>query len=103
MHNLKYGKILSYLVVHGVPLAAIQCFQHGSRSIMSGLQDPEDELVKAFNDRNLLGKPFVSVNESDEIDVTPCTNIRRRCIFVPCSEGAVLGYLCPVLKNYEHD
>ena len=103
LHNLKYGKILSYLVVHGVPLAAIQCFQHGTRSIMSGLQDPEDELVKAFNDRNLLGKPFVSVNESDEIDVTPCTNILRRCIFVPCSEGAVLGYLCPVLKNYEHD
>ena len=67
------------------------------------LQDPEDELVKTFNDRSLLGKPFVSVNESDEIDVIPCKNIRRRCIFVPCSEGAVLGYFCPVLKNYEHD
>ena len=66
---------------------------------MFRLPDSEDELVKAFNDRNLLGKPFVSVNESAEIDVTPCKNIRRRCIFVPCSEGAVLGYLCPVLKK----
>ena len=101
-HDLKYGKIILYMIVHGAPLAAVQCFQHGSRSIMSGLQDPEDELMKTFNDRNLLGKPFVSVNESDEIDITPCKNIRRRCILVPCSEGAVLGYLCPVLKNYEH-
>ena len=36
-HNLKYRKIILYMVVHGAPLAAIQCFQHGSRSIMSGL------------------------------------------------------------------
>ena len=102
-HILKYGKILLYLVVAGVPFAAVQCFQRSSRNIMSGLPDPKDDLLKAFNERNALGKPFVAVNESHITEVTRCINIRRRCIFVPCSEIDISGYLCPVLKNYEHD
>ena len=47
-HILKYGKVLLYLVVAGVPFAAIQCFQRSSRNIMSGLPDPKDDLLKAF-------------------------------------------------------
>ena len=107
--TLEYGKILSYLVVNGIPYAVIRCFQHSPRSIMSGLPDPDDELVKSFNDRGLLGNPFVPVDEGDEIRIIVCKDITRRFSFIhfifihSSEEEDVFGYLCPVLKNYEHD
>lgn len=99
-----YGKVHSYLIVNGsVPLAVIKTYQRDGKNVCFGLPEPYDELLKAYYDQNLLGNAFVSVKESEEIVVTKCTSIQRRCIFIPSSEDELNGYVSAVLKHYEHD
>ena len=81
----------------------VKLYKCDGRTVSSGLQEPKDDLMKAFYQRGLLGSPFTEVSESDEIKIVHCKDVLRRCIFIPSSVEGISGYMCPVLKHYEHD
>ena len=100
---MRYGTVVCFLLVNDRPLAAIKLFHSLGGNVSSDLPEPEDEMLRTFHQRGLLGPHFVAVRESEDIELVNCQSLLRRCIFVPSEGQENTGYLCPVLKHYQHD
>lgn len=102
--NSKFGLVKYYLLARDTGFVVLYVYEkHGNICLFGLDEEPNDVVVKAFNDNGILGMHFTAVKETRTIQCVSWRNIVCRCIFVQSEEDGISGYVCPVLKHYQHD
>ena len=100
----QYGKVKYYLLARDTGFVVLCKYEKLGNICSFGLdEEPDDEMVKAFNENGILGTHFQAVKETRTVQCVSWRNIVCRCVFVQSEEDGISGYVCPVLKHYQHD
>ena len=60
-------------------------------------------MISLFIEKGILRKQFQAVKETPGTTCIDCSDIIRRCVFVPYAGDGVCGFLSPVWRHYQHD
>lgn len=101
--NSEFGLVKYYLLARDTGFVVLNKYEkHGNICAFGVDEEPSDVIVKAFNDNGILGMHFNAVKETMAIQCVSWRDICR-CVFVQSDEERISGYVCPVLKHYQHD
>lgn len=102
--NSEFGLVKYYLLARDTGFVVLNKYEkHGNICAFGVDEEPSDVIVKAFNDNGILGMHFNAVKETMAIQCVSWRDIVCRCVFVQSDEDGISGYVCPVLKHYQHD
>ena len=101
--NTQYGTVNYYLLARNTGYAVISMFQKQGNICSFGPEKQDDSMISLFIEKGILGKHFQAVKETPGTACIDCSDIVRRCVFVPYAGNGVCGFLSPVLRHYQHD
>ena len=99
----EFGLVQYYLLARNTGFAVISKYEKKGNICSFELEDQDDEMMKSFIEKDILGQHFQAVKETSSEACIPCRDIVSRCVFVPSASAGVSGYVSPVLKHYQHD
>ena len=99
----EFGLVQYYLLARNTGFAVISKYEKKGNICSFELEDQDDEMMKSFIEKDILGQHFQAVKVTSSEACIPCRDIVCRCVFVPSASAGVSGYVSPVLKHYQHD